>query len=474
MQWRRFAKTGFVIVIAFVTLNLILAFHLRRTQESTTEEYISGAHALELLAKDINVSLDVSKLTQSAEIRESGNCRHDLSAAAVQFGLEVIERKMSIKELVHIQHPVIAHVKSDSAKPNHFVVIRVLGEMICIIEPNEEFRFLTRREFSRIWRGHILFVSKSDIKPPTESPRIDCDQPVYDFGQEENLKTIEHTFVIRNSGQRELKIDRVEAQCSCTATLLSKHTVPPGGIAQIKMQFMTEFRHGRQVAWVTVYSNAPDRPVLKLTMTGVVAGLLEVTPPNIHLGSIRNASEIEKTIRISDPGHGRLKIKNIETTAPYIKAVLRPSKKERIAAEVILTISPKMPMGKLREKVIITSNEPKYPIMEVLIEGEVIGNLDLVPDQIFFGVVKPDTTVKRVLRMIDYTAGGIEISKIESLSPYISTTTNRSSQTANTVDIEFSFKAPAAKKGIVADGVRIYTTDDKEPMIEVPLYAIVE
>jgi len=478
MKWKKFVYVGLILCIILVILNVMFVDSSEKTKKCQESrkigEHKDGAYALSILAKDLNVSIDPDRVAQFAKMSQSESTIMDNLADAVKhFGLKAVVMKISIKELLKIKRPVIARVKYDSDAPNHFVVIEVLGESIYITEPYQSSKLLTKEEFDKIWEGNILFVSKSDVKPPNESPHIDSDKAVYDFGQAGQLEVIEHTFVIKNGGQRELKINRIETQCSCTATLLSKKTLQPGENAQIKMTFMTESRRGRQVTQAIIYSNDPDRPVFKLTMTGVVAGVLNVAPSNIYLGSVRNTSEIQKRIKIYDPGHSRLKIKSVKATASYIKTMLQPSEEDRIVAEVIVKIEPKMSSGKLREKIIITSNDRENPKTEVLVEGEVIGNLQLAPNQLFFGIVKPGTSTKRVIRMTDYTDGAIKIKKIESLCPYISIT-SKSTQMTNTVEIEVSFKAPISKTGIVKDSVKIYTTDNREPMIDVPLYAIIE
>ena len=39
-------------------------------------------------------------------------------------------------------------------------------------------------------------------------PHILCPKPVYDFGEQENTRQVEHTYTIRNKGDAELRITR--------------------------------------------------------------------------------------------------------------------------------------------------------------------------------------------------------------------------------------------------------------------------
>lgn len=44
---------------------------------------------------------------------------------------------------------------------------------------------------------------------PSNPPALICDQPSYDFGEMDNRKTVEHTFVIRNTGDRPVEITKL-------------------------------------------------------------------------------------------------------------------------------------------------------------------------------------------------------------------------------------------------------------------------
>ena len=60
------------------------------------------------------------------------------------------------------------------------------------------------------------------------TPRLECLEPVYEFGTVDGAKPVSHTFQIRNAGDAELLIRKIHAPCGCTSFLLSNKTLPPG------------------------------------------------------------------------------------------------------------------------------------------------------------------------------------------------------------------------------------------------------
>ena len=64
------------------------------------------------------------------------------------------------------------------------------------------------------------------------APRIEIDQPIFDFGSVANGTEVVHDFAIRNSGDSELDLGRVVSSCeSCLRGSLGGTRIPPGGQA---------------------------------------------------------------------------------------------------------------------------------------------------------------------------------------------------------------------------------------------------
>jgi hypothetical protein len=102
------------------------------------------------------------------------------------------------------------------------------------------------------------------------SPKLECDQTVYDFGTVNGGKAVSHTFQIRNAGNSELVIRKIHAPCRCTSFLLSNKTLPPGEMFSIPLTVSLGGRKGLQEKGVFLETNDPATPALQLTLRGVV------------------------------------------------------------------------------------------------------------------------------------------------------------------------------------------------------------
>jgi hypothetical protein len=92
------------------------------------------------------------------------------------------------------------------------------------------------------------------------------DSEIHDFGKSKKGEDLTHTFKFTNSGTDTLIIDRIDAECNCTKTEVSKKVLLPGESAQINVILSTDSFNGLTVRKITVYTNTKSgKKVLSLT-----------------------------------------------------------------------------------------------------------------------------------------------------------------------------------------------------------------
>ena len=89
-------------------------------------------------------------------------------------------------------------------------------------------------------------------------PKIYVDQPEYDYGSIGQGYMVKHTFMLQNTGDRELEIVRVRASCGCTTTELSTDRLAPGASVPLEVLVLADHGITKSVS-IHVYTNAPDR-----------------------------------------------------------------------------------------------------------------------------------------------------------------------------------------------------------------------
>lgn len=96
------------------------------------------------------------------------------------------------------------------------------------------------------------------------------DPYAWDFGKVGEGITLEHTFTLKNESKKILVIENLRTSCGCTGSVISKNTIPPGGVAEIKVTFKTKGYSGSVSQFVYVQTNDPQNPVIKFTIKAEV------------------------------------------------------------------------------------------------------------------------------------------------------------------------------------------------------------
>ena len=118
------------------------------------------------------------------------------------------------------------------------------------------------------------------------APEIYVEEPIYDFGSILEGFAVTHVFIIQNTGNQTLVIERVAASCGCTTTELATDRLAPGESVELEVLINTAGFAGRISKSITVYTNDPqygempgsDQPKFTLRVTG---GVIRAQPYHI-------------------------------------------------------------------------------------------------------------------------------------------------------------------------------------------------
>lgn len=106
---------------------------------------------------------------------------------------------------------------------------------------------------------------KIEVQSVTQARRdslfaeMTCDQELFDLGKLNQGEVKEHVFLIKNTGNIDLEIERVVAKCGCNVVDFPTTKIVPGGQAEIKVTLDTANMLGKQVKSVTVVANSFPR-----------------------------------------------------------------------------------------------------------------------------------------------------------------------------------------------------------------------
>ncbi len=460
-----------LLICLFISISMYVnGESINKNIERRQKEAMCGPICLQEICKIMGMDVSAEKIAQLSGTTVNGTSFKGLVDAAHSLGLKAYGLKTNINTLSSFERSVILHVQ-----PNHFIVIKNLPDKkLQIFDP----RSITRdrigalKDIEKIWKGYVLVIepTRSNI---SNQPAIAIRNPVFDFGFASQETVIKHDFIVDNIGQKSLEIQDVSENCSCTVTNLKNSQIPPGGYTIIRVQFNTQRKRGRLTFRLGVQSNDPDDHVTYITITGIIAGAILISPNVVYIEPV-SEQIINKTLEVYDPGHGKLRVKKVITSSPKIKArILSKSQHEasELAALIQVTIKSGFPIGPIKEKVTIYTNDTKYPIVEVQIKGEAKGNLVLFPRQFFYGTLHIGQQIARELTIEYLGQKKFQISKIETNNPNVFLSISEIEQ-GRRYNLKSKFIAPN-DVGVSQGSVKIYTNDGLQPVLEIPIYAIV-
>lgn len=120
-----------------------------------------------------------------------------------------------------------------------------------------------KKEIRLKFYGNIV---QTQTVSKTAQPRILFTETQHDYGIVKEGGTYDYTFQFKNTGKGTLVINDIKTSCGCTAVLISKKEIKPGGDGTLKVELDTKNRVGRMSRTITIVSNDPEEPNKVLTI----------------------------------------------------------------------------------------------------------------------------------------------------------------------------------------------------------------
>ena len=108
--------------------------------------------------------------------------------------------------------------------------------------------------------------------------------------------------------------------------------------------------------------------------------------------------------------------------------------------------------------------------MTIPIVGKVLGDLNVYPRQLFFGVARPGKTNRKSLTLSRLRGGPLEIKRVNATSEHVKTELVTLDAGA-TYQINVFLDSTNAPEGDFGDTLVVETNSPNQPKIEVPVYA---
>ncbi len=210
------------------------------------------------------------------------------------------------------------------------------------------------------------------------TPRIEFDNPVFDFGTTARVQTVTGSFVVYNAGDAPLEFRGVRTSCGCTQARPDPKTLLPEATGRLDFSINIGPSVGDIQEHLYVSSNDPQHPTVDLTLKLYVTPLFEVTPNVLQLGTLRPHSVTNVVVSISRADGQRLRIAKVETDPSRVRVRVEPVRESKgQAARLLVRVTAPATAGRIRDTISIYTGEtypggiPK-PSIEIDVQGDVI------------------------------------------------------------------------------------------------------
>ena len=267
-------------------------------------------------------------------------------------------------------------------------------------------------------------VSPTFTRPADAECGIRFASTQVDLGRIEGLGIIRQDFDFRVTGREEVEIVELRPSCGCLRPTLSKRIYRPGDSGRITLDIhAASAKPGPHRYQLGVTLRDPSERAVSLTVDLDLVSHVEVRPAALRI-SLGGSKPIRQTITITDDRPRPLDIIRLVASSTRIKPRLAPSAtgaSDPHVQLVELEIAADFPVGLCHERLLLVTDDPKYPSVEIPIEVERLPRMRVTPRSLRFSTNAIATdAVSRRLYVRDKNSQPVLISDVVAETSHLS------------------------------------------------------
>ncbi len=225
-----------------------------------------------------------------------------------------------------------------------------------------------------------------DLKQPGPYPKAVIDEARFEFGAMPLGTTRSHPFIIRNEGDAPLKLEKGPLQCKCTMPALKDKEIPPGGQAEILLEWKPV---GVQEAFekeAIIWTNDPANPRISLTIFGdVITDDFWEPTDSFNADQLRQGQEKTFTGYILSRTREDLKIERVDQAGNTLKIEHEPAGEDVLKAKEAkagyvfkITVPASEDIALIRETITVTVNSATNTHIIWQVFGSRVGPINII------------------------------------------------------------------------------------------------
>lgn len=268
----------------------------------------------------------------------------------------------------------------------------------------------------------ILFLASPVFAQETAQDPYDWakkmfDSRSHDFGAVARGAEVSHRFRVRNLYKEDARIASVTTSCGCTAPQFDQTPFKTGESTYINISMDTNRFQRDKSSTVTVTFDQPQYAVVTIPVKVYIRTDVVLTPGSINFGAVDHGSAQQRKIELAYAGDPNWAITKAVSNNEYITADVKETMRQngQVGYDLIVALSPKAPVGYLRQQLMLTTNDQAGQI-PVLVQARVESDVTVTPSVVQLGSIPPGSEAVKTVLFRGHNPFVIE--KVECESPH--------------------------------------------------------
>ena len=237
----------------------------------------------------------------------------------------------------------------------------------------------------------------------------------YDFGSIAKGAEIKHVITITNPFKETVTLSGLTSSCPCISPLLDKYELKSKQTAQLALNLDTlHFSKKREVT-VTVSAtfDGLNFKLVRIPIVAYIRGDVVMEPGSVHFGLVAPGEVAERRVRIRYAGRSNWTIRSVRSRNSHLTAEVKEMSRAGINVEyeLLVKLTGTAPLGSLLGQVVLETDDLNNPTIPVLVDGTVEPDLQVTPEVVPFGQLKPG--VPKIVKVVVKGRKPFRIEKVE-------------------------------------------------------------
>ena len=238
----------------------------------------------------------------------------------------------------------------------------------------------------RTWRvGDFTANTLSE----TTSPKVEVGDVLFNFGSLDVGQKGSHEFQITNRGAGPMTLSRGPTSCTCTISGLDRTSIGVGESATISIQWEARGTGGPFRQQATILTSDPRRPDVIFVIEGMVVADVKADPSTIVMPTLSSSTEVtaESTVFTFSPTPPENFSAELlpSQSSQFFELLTQPLAATELVSQlgatagfrVVVKARSGLPLGAFRQTIRVSMKIPKDVVIEIPVEGSVVGDLSL-------------------------------------------------------------------------------------------------